>query len=158
MYDGGLSDFIVNGMVWIFWIVLIGGAFLGYLGRTDQNGSTRPLKAPPILQELKEGKLTLGYIDDPQESIDVVVQGEDETGKLKKEIELLKLKKQLKELKEEASINPQQTSLINDCVAALVGLGHKKSEARSKVNKYFVKNPDTKTVDEFITGVFQNEN
>ena len=66
--------------------------------------------------------------------------------------------KQLKELKEEASINPQQTSLINDCVAALVGLGHKKSEARSKVNKYFVKNPDTKTVDEFITGVFQNEN
>ena len=158
MYDGGLSDIIVNGMIWIFWIILIGGGILGYLGRTDQNGGTRPLTAPPILQELKEGKLTLGYIDDPQESIDVVVQVEDERQELKKEIELLKLKKQLRELKEEESINPQQTSLINDCVAALVGLGHKKSEARSKANKYFVKNPNTKTVDEFITGVFQNEN
>ena len=155
MYDGGLSDIIVNGMIWIFWIILIGGGILGYLGRTDQNGGTRPLTAPPILQELKEGKLTLGYIDDPQESIDVVVQVEDERQELKKEIELLKLKKQLRELKEEESINPQQTSLINDCVAALVGLGHKKSEARSKANKYFVKNPNTKTVDEFISGVFQ---
>ena len=85
MYDGGLSDFIVNGMVWTFWIVLIGGGILGYLGRTDQNGSTRPLTAPPILQELKEGKLTVGYIDDPQQSIDVVVQVEDERQELKKE-------------------------------------------------------------------------
>ena len=158
MYDGGLSDIIVNGMIWIFWIILIGGGILGYLGRTDQNGGTRPLTAPPIIQELREGKLTVGYIDDPQESIDVVIEVEDETVKLKKEIELLKLRKQLNELKEEASINPQQTSLVDDCVAALVGLGHKKSEARSKANKYFVKNPDTKTVDEFITGVFQNEN
>lgn len=158
MYDGGSSDFIVNGMVWIFWIILIGGGILGYLGRTDENGGTRPLTAPPIIQELREGKVTVGYIDDPQESIDVAIEVEDETVKLKKEIELLKLRKQLNELKEEASINPQQTSLVNDCVAALVGLGHKKSEARSKANKYFVKNPDTKTVDEFITGVFQNEN
>lgn len=157
MYDGGLSDFIVTGMVWIFWIVLIGGGILGYLGRIDPQTGVKPLQAPDVIQELKDGKLQLGYIESNEPEAVIVIE-EDEVSKLKKEIELLKLKKQLRQLKEEDSISPKQASLINDCVEALVGLGHKKSEARSKANKYFVNNPNTKTVDEFITGVFQNEN
>tara|TARA_Y100000004_G_scaffold90200_2_gene101160 strand:+ start:30 stop:464 length:435 start_codon:yes stop_codon:yes gene_type:complete len=45
--------------------------------------------------------------------------------------------------------------LIKDCVETLVGLGEKKSIARATVNKYFVDNPNTKTVDQFIQGVFK---
>jgi len=37
----------------------------------------------------------------------------------------------------------------------LVSLGEKRSAARSKTNKYFADNPETKTVDEFISGVFK---
>lgn len=50
---------------------------------------------------------------------------------------------------------PKQDALIQDCILALEGLGEKRSAARSTVNRYFNSNPNTKTVDEFIGGVFQ---
>lgn len=45
--------------------------------------------------------------------------------------------------------------LIKDCVDTLVGLGEKRSVARATVNKYFTNNPNTRSVDEFISGVFK---
>lgn len=45
--------------------------------------------------------------------------------------------------------------LIKDCVDTLVGLGEKRSVARATVNKYFTSNPNTESVEEFISGVFQ---
>jgi len=64
---------------------------------------------------------------------------------------------QLKQRKQQPKPKPKEedNSLINDCIATLIGLGEKKSVARATVNKYFVNNPETKTVDEFIAGVFK---
>ena len=64
---------------------------------------------------------------------------------------LPKNKKKKKKSKPPKIDNP----LIKDCIETLVGLGEKKSIARATVNKYFLNNPKTKTVDEFIAGVFK---
>ena len=48
----------------------------------------------------------------------------------------------------------QDSELIQECIAALVALGEKKSTARSTTNKYFINNPNTKTVEQFIGEVY----
>ena len=48
----------------------------------------------------------------------------------------------------------QDSELIQECIAALVALGEKKSVARSTTNKYFINNPNTKTVEQFIGEVY----
>ena len=80
----------------------------------------------------------------------------DELQALRAEIAQLKQQRQRKQqTKPKPKPKEEDNSLINDCVATLVGLGEKKSAARATVNKYFVNNPETKTVDEFIAGVFK---
>ena len=74
---------------------------------------------------------------------------------LKAEIAQLKKQKQQPKPKPKPKAKEEDTGLINDCIATLVGLGEKKSVARATVNKYFVSHPDTKSIDEFISGVFQ---
>ena len=49
---------------------------------------------------------------------------------------------------------PSEGTLYNDCVAALVGLGEKKSKARMIAGQTFAKH-NPKTLDEFITLVFK---
>ena len=80
-------------------------------------------------------------------------------------VETAKLRKQLAELKarqvhapnsknkpkDQVDVNP----IIKDCIDALVSMGEKKPVAKATVNKYFASNPNTKTVEEFITGVFK---
>tara|TARA_Y100000004_G_scaffold143319_1_gene163039 strand:+ start:170 stop:523 length:354 start_codon:yes stop_codon:yes gene_type:complete len=64
--------------------------------------------------------------------------------------------KQPKSKKKKKKPKPKTNqSLIQDCIDILIALGEKKSIARATVNKYFANNPKTKTVDEFIKGVFQ---
>ena len=48
----------------------------------------------------------------------------------------------------------QNSELIQECIAALVSLGEKKSVAKSTTNNYFTNNPNTKSVEEFIAGVY----
>ena len=114
-------------------------------------------------------KFELGYIEDyPVEQTDTVTpvsENYDELKALKREVEIAKLRKQLVELKarqvhapnsknkpkDQVDVNP----IIKDCIDALVSMGEKKSVARATVNKYFASNPNTKTVEEFITGVFK---
>jgi len=108
----------------------------------------------------------LGYVrdDEPSQTFRGAVE-EDELEALKREVEIAKLKKQLVELKarqvhvpnsknkpkDQSDVNP----IIKDCIDALVSMGEKKSVARATVKKYFVNNPNTKTVEEFIAGVFK---
>ncbi len=44
---------------------------------------------------------------------------------------------------------------MNECVGCLTGLGEKKTNAKKIVKDFFRNNPDVKTVDEFINGVFK---
>jgi len=99
-------------------------------------------------EEYLAAHCTLSPLDEiEQEKIDIQ--------RLKNKVERMKLEQQLAKLQgvkeEPAKANP----LIAECIDALVALGEKKSVARAKVNKFFVDNPNTKSVDEFITGVFK---
>lgn len=81
-----------------------------------------------------------------------------EISQLKREINALKTKERPQVVKQPTVAKLKEsdnTGLIQDCIDTLIGLGEKKSVARSTVNKYFVNNPNTKTVDEFIAGVFK---
>ena len=88
------------------------------------------------------------------DEIDDIEEEKRNIQRLRNKVARLKLEKELSKLQE-----PQEPTvsnhLISDCIDALVTLGEKKSQARAKVNKYFLNNPNTKTVDQFISGVFQ---
>jgi hypothetical protein len=110
-------------------------------------------------------RFELGYMENNNQNTTTGKQEEDELKVLKREIEIAKLRKELVKLKarqvhapnsknkpkDQVDVNP----IIKDCIDALVSMGEKKSVARATVNKYFASNPNTKTVEEFITGVFK---
>lgn len=75
--------------------------------------------------------------------------------RLRNKVARMKLERELEKLQEVKAESGKTNPLIAECIEALIALGDKKSEARAKVNKYFVNNPNTKSVDQFITGVFQ---
>jgi hypothetical protein len=111
------------------------------------NKSVKPLKMPE--------RFDLGYIDDPPE---LQCSAPIELPRVKK-----KKKKKKKQPKRVASAQATKKScpapnqaLANDCKDALVGLGTKKSEAKRAATKFLTENPQTKTVEEFLTKVFQS--
>ena len=111
-------------------------------------------------------KFELGYIEDyPVEQTDTVTpvsQSYDEVKDLKKQIEIAKLKKQLRELnkpeevKNVSKTKPKQqkvekSPILDDCISALIGLGTPARKAKSETEFIFKRNPSIKTVQEFIT-------
>ena len=71
--------------------------------------------------------------------------------------ELIKTKKPKTKKAKAKKSKPKKveaSDLIQECISALVGLGEKKSVARSMTNKYFLNNPNTKTVEQFIGEVY----
>jgi len=90
----------------------------------------------------------------------VEIQNEKlEIQRLRNKYARMKVEQQIADLqnkptKKKGVSGTQTNPLITECINALVGLGEKKSNARATVNKYFANNPKTKTVDEFISGVF----
>lgn len=92
----------------------------------------------------------------------VQIQNEKlEIQKLRNKYARMKVEQQIKDLKNKPTKKRKDTAgtqtnpLISECFNALVSLGENKSTARTIVNKYFANNPKTKTVDQFIVGVFQ---
>ena len=124
---------------------------MGYLTRAT------PLQMPDMIKDLKEDKIQIGYIDGGTdggtvEQIEVV----DELTQLKEQVQILKLKRELKELQTDLSTETSgDNKHFKDCVAALVSLGEKKADAKRKTSKIFKDNPDI-TVDEFISKAYQS--
>lgn len=146
-----MGDLLATLICWAFFFILLGGGVYGFLT------SAEPLKIPGILQDLKDDKIALGYIDDVAPPALPQVD-EDELSQLKKQVEILKLKKQLEQLKDECS-SPEtdpKKKLMKDCTDALVSLGEKKASATNKVKHVFHHCPDLKTVDEFLNKAFQS--
>lgn len=89
----------------------------------------------------------------------VQIQNEKlEIQRLRNKYARIKVEQQIADLenkKRNDTAGTQTNPLIAECVNALMGLGENKSKARAEVNKYFANNPNTKTIDEFIAGVFQ---
>jgi len=76
----------------------------------------------------------------------------DDLQRLRNKITRIKLEKQLRDLEgKEQTVNP----LLSDCVDAMVSMGETKTKAKVTVNKYFDSNPNTSTLEEFLSGVFK---
>lgn len=80
-----------------------------------------------------------------------------EIQRLKNKLARMKVEQQIADLKSKLAkqYTKQNNPLIAECIDALVALGEKTSVARSLVNQYFINNPDTHSVEEFIQGVFK---
>ncbi len=115
-------------------------------------------------------KFELGYIEDyPVEQTATVTpttEDYDEVKDLKKQIEIAKLKKQLRQLNKPPEIKkvsktsrpnkpkqqkPEKSPIFDDCVSALIGLGTPARKAKAEAQTIFEKNSNIKTVQEFIT-------
>lgn len=111
-------------------------------------------------------KFDLGYIEDyPLEpNATVVVNDYDELKDLERQVKIAKLKKQLQELNKppepkqtqkkapkQQPQKPTKPAIFDDCVSALVGLGTPVRKAKAEVQNIFDRNPNIKTVQEFIT-------
>ena len=140
-----MSSLLATLICWAFFFILIGGGVFGFLT------SAKPLKLPDILQDLKDDKIQLGYIDEVTPSVEIT--DGDELSQLKKQVEILKLRKQLEQLKDECSspTNNPTKKLMADCTEALVSLGVPKRKARAEADVVMQSNSNIKTVKEFIT-------
>jgi len=111
-------------------------------------------------------KFELGYIEDyaPQHNPTVVVNDYDELKDLERQVKIAKLKKQLQDLNEppepkqtkkkvpkQQPKQPSKPAIFDDCVSALIGLGTPARKAKVEVQNIFDRNPNIKTVQEFIT-------
>lgn len=107
-------------------------------------------------------KFELGYIEEdvlPVTPVQAqVVEEYDELKDLKRQVEIAKLKQQLHDLNNpKPPIKPTQRpkstkpAIFDDCVSALVGLGTPTRKAKAEAQIIFDKNPDIKTVQDFIT-------
>ncbi len=122
---------------------IIGSCVFGYIAINFFVGMFSP-EAKPI-----SDRFELGYIDDndSESKVEVAIEEKDELQELRRQVEIAKLKKQLSEL-EEPSFDKV---LFKDCVDALTGLGTPARKAKAEAQTILDKNPDIKTVQEFIT-------
>lgn len=147
MYEPEVSTFFSQAISWAFFIILIGGGIAGWL-------NAKPLKTPDILTDLANDRIQIGYIDDNiSNEVNIVVSDEDEITTMKRQIELLKLKKELKSLQQEDSIDD---SFFKECVNAMIALGEKNTEAKKRAREILIKNPKINTVDSFIQQVYKS--
>ena len=134
MYNQPLTDVLT----FLLTITLGSATLVGLL--YGMFGNVKPVKF--------SDSLDLGYIrdDKPSQTLEVVAE-EDELKELKRQVEIAKLRKQLKELQDPTSDN----NLMKDCVDAITALGTPARKAKTEAQTIFQKNPNIKTVQEFIT-------
>lgn len=87
-----------------------------------------------VLDELKEGKINIGYYE-PQPVIEACVVVEEKPEK--SERELLKSK------------------FAEECITAIVNIGVKRSQAKDIFLKFIKENPECDSIDMFIKEVFK---
>ena len=113
----------IFSLLFILWI--LGFFFYGYFTGKVVG------KLPRWAEELREGRLNIGYIEEsPQEN--VVVHA----------------------VIEAKPLNAKDKSFREQCIAALHNLGVKRSQSKKTVEEFCNNNPDVKTMDEFIEKVF----
>ena len=109
-------------------------------------------------------KFELGYIEDrpiEQNVLEPVVQEYEELKDLERKVKIAKLKKQLHDInnpkpsvrsvKPDKKSKPSKPAVFDDCISALTGLGTPARKAKAEAQVIFEKNPNIKTVQEFIT-------
>jgi|TARA_B100000085_G_scaffold25869_1_gene21641 hypothetical protein len=148
-FPADTSQTIANYMVTLFVLVLTIYFIYGYHSKNVE---------PHDFSNIDN--FDLGYIRDEQPQVVVDVEY-DELKDLERKVKIAKLKKQLNDLnspkpKPETTKTTKQSkaskpAIFDDCVSALVGLGSPVRKAKAEAQVIFEKNPNIKTVQEFIT-------
>lgn len=104
-------------------------------------------------------KFDIGYISEPEEHGIVVVEDDKKILELENKIKDLERKLSKPAGKKQSFKNnqasQQNNELLDECISALVNLGEKKSIARKDALQYLKNNPQTQTVEQFISGIFK---
>ena len=90
-----------------------------------------------VLDELKEGKINIGYIENDPVTTEVV----------KMEI--------VTDCVETSKKKPRTKDFLEECTASLANLGVKRAAAKRNATKFLDENPDIQTVEEFIIGIMK---
>lgn len=146
-FPADTSQTVANLMVSFFVLVLTCYFVYGYHSKDVE---------PINFKEMDN--FDIGYIRDDEPPVTVSVEY-DELKDLERKVKIAKLKKQLNELNE-----PKQSSrskpkaqpkpnndLFNDCVEVVTSLGTPPRKAKAEAQIMFDRNPNIKTVHEFIT-------
>ena len=127
MIEPEFVDSMSNTLFYMFIAALIIGCIYGYFT------GYKPAYFS-ILDELKEGKINIGYVEESETPIvyqTVVVE-------------------------EQKPKKPAHSKeLIEECTSTLVGLGVRRSVAKKDVINFLNDNPEVKTVEGFVKGVFK---
>lgn len=145
-YTTILANIIVFGIISIFLFCFVKGFV-----------QPDPSKIPAWLSDLFNGRIELGYIDDGDEQVEIEVEPatKDTVAHLREQVEILKLKKQLKELKEETAKPTVNSELLKECTDILVSLGEKRADAKKKAKDFLQKNPNA-SANDFLSKVYQS--
>tara|TARA_Y100001963_G_scaffold151128_1_gene233446 strand:+ start:1156 stop:1551 length:396 start_codon:yes stop_codon:yes gene_type:complete len=122
------SDTLASIFAYLFILWFVGLFLYGYFtGKVVGD-------LPSWMQELREGRLNIGYIEEsPKENVVVhaVIEAKPKP------------------------LDAKDKSFREECIGALCNLGVKKAQSKKAVEEFFNNNPDVKTMDEFIEKVFE---
>jgi len=151
-----LSEILSSVFALIIICSLVGGIIWGFIyGDLSLNTSSKPSGIGAMWDDLMNDKIPLGYIDDhaphasDESTYNVKHTEEDEVASLKKQVEILKLRKQLKQLQEECT-SKVKLALLEECTEVLVALGEKKTKAKEQAMNVLQADPTIKDVNDFI--------
>lgn len=104
----------------------------------------------PVLSD----QIDIGYVRHSEDLGDI------ELKKLKREVQTLKLRKDLEKLQKDFVVKEQESSidpkLVRECESALVTLGFKKKEAKQEALN-FLKNKPVDSVEQFVVEYFKKD-
>lgn len=157
----------LNALQWIAELLAMGlGIFFAICFVAGLMAGPDKIQPASVIPE----QIEIGYISEPKTTrpptrstkpaavaVDDIKMEADKIKRLRNKVQRLKLEKQLRELEEpEPILSSSSKILMSDCVSSLVALGEKPADAKKIVKSYLSSHPDTRSVDEFITGVYSS--
>ena len=158
-----ISTWLAYGGLLLFIICFLYGYVVGEEGGVEPVNFSNKVKSLPIDEQDMyaiatgdEEYLAAHCTFDTKEELR---REKEELQRMRNRVARMKLKKQMDQLQQPSQAKPKAKTqvhpLVTDCIDAMVAMGEKKSAARATVNKYFANNPNTNSVEGFISGVFQ---
>lgn len=154
-----IAEYLAYGGLLLLIICFLYGCVVGEEGGVEPVNFSNTVKSLPIddqdmyaIATGNEEYLAAHCTFDTKEELS---REKEELQRMRNKVARMKLKKQLDQLQQPSQAKPKVNPLVTDCIDAMVAMGEKKSVARATVNKYFANNPNTNSVEEFISGVFK---
>lgn len=154
-----IAAFLGYGGLLLFIICFLYGCVVGEEGGVEPVNFSNSVKSLPIDEQDMyaiatgdEEYLAAHCTFDTKEELR---REKEDLQRMRNKVARMKLQKQMGQLQQPSQAKPKVNPLVTDCIDAMVAMGEKKSAARATVNKYFANNPNTNSIEDFLSGVFK---